>query len=288
LFPDVVINISLAFAAICSGTLLVSRLNLSSIPFLIILGMLLGPHAPELGRISFKIISDNDSIELLSRLGVLMMLFYLGLEFSAGRIAAAGKTLAKSGTVYVGINFVRGLAIGWLFFNSWTEALVVAGITGISSSAIVTKLLVDLKRAANPETELILGIIVFEDVFIAVYLSIVSGLLITDAVSIRQVLANITIVLVFMVSIIVFSKRIGQFFEQRLKFNNSETFIITIFTLLLIVGVLAERLHIAEAIGALLLGLVLAETTHNQRIIQMIISMRDLFGAVFFSLSAWL
>jgi CPA2 family monovalent cation:H+ antiporter-2 len=244
--------------------------------------MLVGPNAPDLGTVSLKVISDTESIELLSRLGVLLMLFYLGLEFSAGKMVESGKNLFKGGIVYVALNFARGLGFGWLFFHSWTDAMVVAGITGISSSAIITKLLVDLKRAANPETELILGIMVIEDVFIAMYLSALSGMVLAQGFNIGPVLLNIFIIFAFIISVIAFGRRLGQFLEKKLHFRSAETFIVAIFTLLLMIGVLAERLHIAEAIGALLLGLVLAETSHNHRIVQMITPMRDLFGAMFY------
>ncbi len=282
LIPDPVFNVGLAFVFITAASWLASRLKFSSIPFLILAGMLVGPHAPELGAFSFNLIYDSESIELLSRLGVLLLLFYLGLEFSARKLVESGKTLLKGGIFYVAFNFMRGLGFGWLFFDTWPEALVVAGVTGISSSAIITKLLVDFKRTANPETELVLGIMVIEDVFIAVYLSVLSGIMISGSLNIWQTLASTIVILVFIISIILFGQRLGAMFEKRFSFRSSEFFVIATFTMLMITGVLAERLHIAEAIGALLLGLVMAETTHNHRFIQIITPMRDLFGAVFF------
>ncbi len=279
---DIILNVGLAFVFIGIATLLASRLNFSSIPFLIALGMLVGPNAPVIGNFSFNFISNSESIQLLSRLGVLLMLFYLGLEFSTGKIAAAGKSLFKSGSVYVAINFIRGLGFGWLFFNSWAEALVVAGITGISSSAVITKLLVDLKRTANPETELILGIMVFEDIFIAIYLSAVSGILLASHFNVWKFSTHILIIFALFISIIALGRRIGGFLEKRLKFHSHETFVIAIFTLLLLTGIMVEKLDIAEAVGALLLGLVMAETAYSDHIVQAIIPMRDLFGAVFF------
>lgn len=280
--PDVVLNAGLAFIFISAATILAARINFSSIPFLIFLGMMVGPHAPDLEIFSLKIISDTESVELLSRLGVLLMLFYLGLEFSAGKLAQSGKSLLRSGMVYVALNFARGLGFGWIFFNSWAEAMVVAGITGISSSAIITKLLVDLKRTANPETELILGIMVFEDVFIAAYLSVLSGIMSAGSVNIWNTVVNVLLIFILIISTITFGRHMGRVLEERLKFRNAETFVVAIFTMLLMAGVFTERLHVAEAIGALLLGLVLAETSHNSRIIQMITPMRDLFGAMFF------
>lgn len=280
--PDVIFNVGLAFVFIAVASLLAARLNFSSIPLLILAGMLFGPHAPLIGTVSLELITSTESMELLSRLGVLLLLFYLGLEFSAGKLAEAGKSILNGGTVYVLLNILRGLGIGWLFFDSWTEAMVVAGITGVSSSAIITKLLMDLKRAANPETELILGIMVFEDVFVAAYLSILSGMLVPGDFNISRVLINILVIFAFIISVLVFGRRLSGFLGKLFRLKSNEAFSVIIFTLVLMMGVLADRLHITEAIGALLLGLILAETAHNHRILISITPMRDLFGAVFF------
>jgi len=160
---------------------------------------------------------------------------------------------------------------------------VVAGITGISSSAIITKLLVDLKRTANPETEFVLGIMVYEDVFLAVYLSILSGLLFSGGeIELARILPSVILIFIFILSIIILGRRIGALLEPRLSVKSAESFVVIVFTLLLLTAVLVETIHIEEAIGALLLGLVMAETIHSKRVIQLITPMRDLFGAVFF------
>lgn len=281
--PNMILNLGLAFTCISFAIYVSNKIKFSSIPFLILAGMLAGPHAPEAFNISLSIIQRTESIDLLARLGVLLMLFYLGLEFSAGKLADTGTSLIKGGTIYVGLNFLRGLGFGWVFFHAWPEAFVVAGITGISSSAIITKLLVDLKRTANPETEFILGIMVFEDVFLAVYLSAISGLLLSsEGMNVWDALPGIALIFIFIISIILLGRRIGALLEPRLTVKSAESFVVIIFTMLLLTAVLVETIHIAEAIGALLLGLVLAETIHSKRIIQFITPMRDLFGAVFF------
>jgi len=280
---DLILNLGLAFSFISLAIYLANKIKFSPIPFLILAGMLVGPHAPEVLGTSLAVVQKTESIDLLSRLGVLLMLFYLGLEFSVSKLSAAGSSLIKGGTVYVGLNFARGLAFGWIFFQAWPEAFVVAGITGISSSAIITKLLVDLKRTANQETEFILGIMVFEDVFLAIYLSVLSGLLFSNGdVQLWSMLPGIVLIFVFILSIIMLGRRIGSWLEPRLSIKSAESFVVIIFTLLLLTAVLVETIHIAEAIGALLLGLVLSETIHSKRVIQFITPMQDLFGAVFF------
>ena len=92
------------------------------------------------------------------------------------KLIKSGRSIAIGGTIYILINFSLGLLYGFIMGFPLLEILIIAGIITISSSAIVAKVLVDLRRTGNNETELILGIIMFEDIFLAVYLSVVSGL----------------------------------------------------------------------------------------------------------------
>src|SRR5262249_42896089 len=150
-------------------------------PVLILTGLAVGPHAPQIGIVDLRFIDSTPFIEFMGRMGVLFLLFYLGLEFSISRLIKAGRSIAGGGTIYIAINFAAGL--GYTLLLGWPlrEVLVATGIMTISSSAIVAKVLFDLRRTANRETELILGIIMFEDVFLAFYLSIVSGIVLSGA-----------------------------------------------------------------------------------------------------------
>src|SRR5262249_28114390 len=136
-------------------------------------------HAIKVGVFDFRFVESTSVIAFMGRVGVLFLLFYLGLEFSVGRLIRAGRAIAIGGTIYLAINFTAGLAYPFLLGWPLCEDLVAAGITTISSSAIVAKVLFDLRRTANRETELILGISLFEDVFLAFYLSIVSGVVLS-------------------------------------------------------------------------------------------------------------
>ena len=176
-----VFEVGTALVLVAIASVIANKIKFSIIPFLIILGMLVGPHAPQAGIIDLTFIESREVIEFFGRMGVLFLLFYLGLEFSVGKLVKSGRSIAAGGTIYILINFSLGLIYGFITGFSFLEVLVLAGVITISSSAIVAKVLVDLKRTANPETELILGIIMFEDIFLAVYLSVVSGLVLGDA-----------------------------------------------------------------------------------------------------------
>ena len=142
------------------------RVGLPTIPFFMAAGILVGPYTP--GPVLFD---HPEDLELLAAFGLIFLLFYLGVEFSLDDLTGGGRKLLASAGLYLGLNLGGGLAFGFALGWGSKEALVIAGATGISSSAIVTKLLVELRRLGNPETRLILGIIVLEDLFLALYLA---------------------------------------------------------------------------------------------------------------------
>ncbi|WP_211746745.1 cation:proton antiporter [Paenibacillus sp. Marseille-Q4541] len=277
-----VLEVGLAIALIAAAGLISSKLRFSVIPFYILIGMAVGPHAAQIWHLDFRFIESEPLISFLGRIGVLFLLFYLGLEFSVGRLIKSGKSIAIGGSIYIGINFTLGLILGFMSGFPVAEALIIAGITTISSSAIVAKVLVDLKRTANPETEMILGIIMFEDVFLAVYISILSGLVLSDSSSIGGVIVSALIALGYMLVVIIVGRKLVPLLNKLLNIRNNELFGLVIFGSLFLVAGFSETIHVAEAIGALLVGLVLAETTHAKRIEHLIMPFKDFFGAIFF------
>jgi len=147
----IVLEVGLALSLIAVGALISMRLEFSVVPFLILAGMAVGPHAPKIGPLDFRFIESAPLIEFMGRVGVLFLLFYLGLEFSVSRLIKSGRSIVVGGSIYIGINFVLGLSYAALLGWPFKEVLVAAGITTISSSAIVAKVLFDSRRTANPE-----------------------------------------------------------------------------------------------------------------------------------------
>ncbi|QQZ60152.1 cation:proton antiporter [Paenibacillus sonchi] len=278
----IVFEVGLALVLIALAGLVSTKLRFSVIPFYILIGMAVGPHAFKIWHLDFRFIESAALIEFMGRIGVLFLLFYLGLEFSVGRLVKAGRSIVTGGTIYILINFTLGLVLGWGLGFPLEEILVIAGITTISSSAIVAKVLVDLKRTANPETEMILGIIMFEDVFLAVYISILSGLVLSGSSSLGGVLLSALIALGYMLALLVIGRKLVPWLNRVLNIRSGELFALVIFAALFLIAGFSETIHVAEAIGALLVGLVLAETEHVKRIEKLVIPFRDFFGAIFF------
>src|SRR4051794_34218481 len=166
------------------GTLLVAglmarlgrRLGLPTIPLFMVAGIIFGPQTPGL-----VLIEDPGQLSLLASLGLILLLFHLGLEFSLEDLLGGGRALLVAGATYLAFNIAGGVAFGFALGWGSLEAFTIAGIVGISSSAIATKLLIELHRLSHPETRLILGIIVVEDVFLALYLAVLQPVLSGDS-----------------------------------------------------------------------------------------------------------
>ncbi len=279
---NIILEIGLSLGLIAFAIALANKLGLSNIPFLILIGIAVGPHAPQFGAFDFRFIETAALISFMGRIGVLFLLFYLGLEANLTRLIEAGRSILLGGMIYVGINFTFGFTFGYFTGFPLREALIIAGLTTVSSSAIVAKILFDYRRMANPETQIVLGITMFEDIFLAVYLSLISGIVLSGATSMGGVVSSGGIALGFIVGLIVIGRWATPLLNRVLSISSNELFVVVVFACLFLLAGLGETIHVAESIGALLLGLILGETEHSERMERLVVPFRDFFGAVFF------
>jgi CPA2 family monovalent cation:H+ antiporter-2 len=251
-------------------------IGLRAIPIYMVVGLLASPHTGW-----FPLDFDSDYIELIAVFGLILLLFNLGLEFDQDEFYGNFGRLMLSGGSYILINMGVGLAFG--FWVGWgtREALVIAGMTATSSSAIVTKLLIELNRLANRETPMILGVTVVEDIFIAIYLAIVSVVL-SPETSVWAVVLKLVIDFVFLVLMFALARWGGRFVSRLFHTKDDELFTILFFGLAVLFAGLGEQLGVTDAIGAFLIGLVLGATRYAKRIEHIAIPLRDVFGAFFF------
>ena len=252
------------------------RIGLPTIPLFMAAGILSGPHTP--GPV---LIREPADLGLLTTLGLILLLFHLGLEFSLDDLLAGGRRLLLAGAVYLALNLGGGLALGSSFGWGGRETLVVAGIVGISSSAIVTKLVVELRRLANPETPLLLGIVVVEDVFLAVYLALLQPVL-GEAEGAGEAAASVARGVAFLVLLVALA-RWGRVVVGRLLGTGDDELLTVCFVgvAILIAGV-AANVGVSDAIGAFLAGQVVSGTAVAHRVERLVLPLRDLFAATFF------
>jgi monovalent cation:H+ antiporter-2, CPA2 family len=252
------------------------RVGLPTIPFFMVAGFVFGPNTPGLA-----LVEHPEDLELLAALGLIMLLFHLGLEFSLNDLLAGGRKLVLIGGIYLVLNVGGGLVFGLALGLGNREALVVAGAVGISSSAIVTKLLIELRRLANVETRLILGIIVVEDIFLALYLAFLQPV-IGGAEGFAEEAAQFAAAIAFLLALAAVARWGAQPVGRLITTADNELLTICFLGLAVLVAGLAEQIGVSAAIGAFMVGLILAESAAAPRIEQLVLPLRDAFAAVFF------
>jgi CPA2 family monovalent cation:H+ antiporter-2 len=251
-----------------------SRLGLSAIPAYLLAGLLLGPNEPEV--LSF--VQPSAVTDFVAQLGVVFLLFFLGLEFSFDRLVRSGRHLGAGGSLDLAVNFGLGLLVGLAAFGFSFTALVLAGAIYVSSSAVVVKGLIDFRRLADDETDLLLAILVFEDVVVAGLL----GFTAAGGGGVSPTLVALAKALGFVTVSVAAARLLARPIDRVLERIPREFSLLLTFALLAGMAALAEGIGLSEAIGALMAGILLAETSIRQEIEERFYAFRDLFGALFF------
>jgi K+:H+ antiporter subunit KhtU len=252
------------------------RVGLPTIPLFMLAGIIFGPHTAGL-----DFVHDPRDLELLAGIGLVLLLFALGLEFSLNDLVDGGASLLGAAAIFLALNVGAGIAFGFALGWGGREALVIAGAMGISSSAIATKLLTEFRRLANPESHLVLGIIVVEDVFLALYLAILQPVLEDDHGASASLL-SIGKAFAFLLALALVARFGGHAVARLITSDNDELLTICFVGFALLVAGVAEHVGVSEAIGALMAGLVLAEAPAIGRIETLVRPIRDTFAALFF------
>ena len=250
--------------------------GLPAIPIYMLVGLLASPHTGW-----FPLSFESNYIELIAIFGLILLLFNLGLEFDQDEFFGNFGKLIISGGSYILINMGVGLAFG--FWVGWgtREALIIAGMTATSSSAIVTKLLIELRRLPNTETPMILGVTVVEDIFIAIYLAIVSVVL-SGETELWPVVGKLAVAFLFLVVMFTLARFGGRYVSRLFRTKDDELFTILFFGLAVLFAGIGEVLGVTDAIGAFLIGLVLGATKYRNKIEHIALPLRDVFAAFFF------
>ncbi|MFE0858666.1 cation:proton antiporter [Streptomyces mutabilis] len=273
---DTLLAMGGAFVAAAFLARLGGRIGLPTIPLFMLAGILLGPHTP-----GFVLVEDAHDFEMLSALGLVLLLFYLGLEFHLDDLKSGGKRLLTAGGVYLLLNVGAGLGFGFVLGWGVREALVLAGVLGISSSAIVTKILIDLGRIGRPETRLILGVIVVEDIFLALYLAALQPI-IAGAHGVADMALQAGKAFGFLLVLAAAARYGTRLVGRLIATRDNELLVISFLGAAVLVAGVSEVLGVADAIGAFMVGLILAGTPSGPRIRELVHPLRDAFAAIFF------
>ena len=274
----------LMLATLALAGTVAQRLGQSVIPFYVVSGMLLSPFV--LGRIGFDPIAGHaielqEYITLFAELGIVFLLFFLGLEFSLDRLLGSSESIGKAGTLDLAVNLPIGVLVGFALGWSILEALVLGGIVYISSSAIITKSLIDLGWIANDEANPMLGTLVYEDLFIAFCLAVLSAVLLGSG-ELVDIVADVAVAMGFLLVLVSTVYFGGDYFERFLDIDSEELFVIRAVAITVLVAGGALALGVSEAVAAFFIGMGFSGTEHTHDLGCRLTTLRDAFAAVCF------
>ncbi|MFH1542818.1 MAG: cation:proton antiporter [bacterium] len=234
------------------------------------------------GTLARFFLQPSPSFDFLAALGAILLLFFVGLEFSINKVKGLGKKIFLLGVIDLLINFPLGVACGLLFKWNWLEALFLGGIVYISSSAVISKLLVDAGCMPRKETKIVLGILIVEDILMAVVLAIFSALASNPIISLSPILIALTKALIFCGIFVVLEKQIRDILGKVLAVEKDEIFILALIGIIFIVSLAAKFIGLSEAIGAFFIGSAMAESHHKARVKKLLEPLGFFAAALFF------
>ena len=269
----VLIELGLVVIGLAILARIASRWGFSAIPLYLLAGLAFGN-----GGLSPLKVSAG-FIHIGAEIGVLLLLFMLGVEYTGRELVENLRGGFPAAVVDLALNFTPGLIAG--LFLRWQPlaSVLLGGVTYVSSSGVIAKVLADLRRLENPETPAVLAILVLEDLAMAVYLPLVAVLLAGGGPSKIALSVSLAIATVFLVLVV--AVRYGQPLSRFVAHESDEIVLLTTFGAVLLVAGVSQRLQVSAAIGAFLVGIAvsgpMAQQTHR-----LLAPLRDLFAATFF------
>jgi CPA2 family monovalent cation:H+ antiporter-2 len=267
--------IELGAVVFCLGLLarLAGRIGMSPIPLYLVGGLAFGAGGV------VKLDGMHEFAHLSGEIGVILLLLMLGLEYTAAELFTGLRRSWQAGVLDLVLNFVPGAGLAFLLGWGPVGAMVMGGVTYISSSGIAAKVITDLGRLGNRETPVVLSILVFEDLAMAVYLPILTATL--AGVSFLGGLTTVGVSLAVVTLVLMVALRHGHHVSKAVHSENSEVFLLNLLGAALLVAGVASAMQVSAAVGAFMLGIAISGATAHSatRILE---PLRDLFAAIFF------
>jgi monovalent cation:H+ antiporter-2, CPA2 family len=255
---------------------LLQRIKLPSILGFLITGVLIGPHA-------LGLLSESDQIEMIAEIGVILLLFVIGMELSIKHLISIKRTVFIGGALQVGITVIVAGLCYYLLGNRWDQALFVGFLFSLSSTAIVLKILQDRNEINSPHGKNALAILIFQDIIVVpmmLFTPIIAGQSGDITTSMLWLLLKTAVVIV--ITLISARYLVPRLMHQIAKTNSKELFLITTITICFAVTFLTSAAGLSLALGAFLAGLIVSESEYSHQATSTILPFRELFTSVFF------
>ena len=270
----------LAVVMIVAGlvTVIFHRLKQPVVLGYIIAGVIIGPHTPP-----FPLVRDEETIKTLAELGVVLLMFSLGLEFSLRKLRKVGGAAVIAALLEILVMVWVGYEIGRIFGWSTMDSIFLGAILSISSTTIIVKALGELGKTKERFAQLVFGILIIEDILAVAMIALLSGVATTGGLPVGEVAATLGKLGVFLIATLV----IGLITVPRLlgyvaRFKSNEMLLVTVLALCFGVSLLAVKLGYSVALGAFVIGAIIAESREIHRIEALTEPIRDMFSAIFF------
>jgi len=260
-------------------TLLFHRFKQPVVLGYILAGFIIGPHTPP-----FALITSQESINTLSEIGVILLMFSLGLEFSLRKLKKVGGTAVIAAVLEILVMGWVGYEIGRAFDWNNTDSLFLGAMLAMSSTTVIIKVLNEMGRTKETFAQLIFGILIIEDILGIAMIALLSGIAMTGSLSVGGVGLTLGKLAVFLVVVLVIGlATVPRLFGYVAKFKSNEMTLVTALAFCFGVSLLAAKLGYSVALGAFVIGAVIAEAREIHRIETLVEPVRDMFSAVFFT-----
>lgn len=277
--PTIISDLAMILLVAGVTTILFKKINQPLVLGYIIAGFITGPNFS-----FFPTIADKANVQSWSEIGVIFLLFALGLEFSFYKLKSVGSTAFIATTIIISSMLCVGYGVGHLLGWSHMDSIFLGGMLSMSSTAIIIKAFDDLKLRSESFTEVVVGVLIVEDIAGIAMMVILSTIAVaTSGISTVELLLNVGRLVFFLILWFVLGMYIiPSFFKRASKLMNDETLVVASIGLCLGMVVIATSLGFSSALGAFIMGSLIAEAPNAEKIERLVCPIKDLFGAVFF------
>lgn len=244
----------------------------------IVAGFLVGPHLN-----IFPTVADTANIEVWSEIGIIFLLFGLGLEFSFKKLFSVGSKAFVTALLEIVAMIAVGVLLGFIMGWSMMESIFLGGMLAMSSTTIIIKAFEDMKLKDEPFVDLTMVVLIIQDVVAVVMMVLLSTAAASkQSAGVEMLMSIVKLVFFLILWFVVGIYLIPTFFKKAKKYINDETLLIISIGLCFGMVIIANNVGFSSALGAFVIGSILSETIESERIIKLTHGIKDLFGAIFF------
>lgn len=276
-FPPVMILLAVVLCCIVFVSLVLNQFKQSLLVGYFLCGLLIANS----GVLDIIGINDVSAIHVLSEIGIVLLLFTIGIEFSISELKALRKFILVGGGVQVGLTLLVTLGVMLMFSYDWRVSLVIGFVIALSSTAVSIKTFQDIEIPESPPARVTLGIAIFQDLAAILFIVLIPAILGIDEDS--GLIMALMKGLIFMLMVIFLSKYgIPQLIDKVAKIRSNELFTVTVIGMCVVVALGSSLMGLSPALGAFAAGLIVSESKHSHRVLSDVLPFKDLFLTVFF------